>query len=111
MDFNAHVGREIPNNPHELNRNGRKLLKLIKKRDLELVNKSELCEGLITRTLKTKNGTENSIVDYVLLTKNLVPFLVKMSIDDKREKALTNFGENKKHLDIFYVVPAIIVNF
>ena len=60
--------------------------------NLTLVNSQQLCEGLISRMRKTKNKTEQSILDFFIVCEKVMPFVTKMIIDEAREHVLTNFN-------------------
>ena len=48
-DFNCKVGNYIKNNKEEVTKGGKLLLNMIKKYNLDIVNRLECCEGLWTR--------------------------------------------------------------
>ena len=69
MDGNLWAGGKlIPGDPNEQNNNG-KLFELFLSRNphLTCVNALQLCEGLITRIRKTKNGCEKSVLDIFIV--------------------------------------------
>ena len=67
MDFNAKLGNEIiKGDPHKMSRNGIHLWQLVQKRQLKVVNSLDKCKGSITRSKKTINGNEKSIIDFVI---------------------------------------------
>ena len=77
MDANAKVGREIisadPNNVTD--GNGRKMLDLIERHGLKLLNADKMCTtGAITRYRVTKKSTEVAILDYVIVCQELYEF-------------------------------------
>ena len=53
------------------------------------------CKGLVTRKRTTKNGVEESIIDFVLLSDDLSDALENIIIDDKREHVLTSIKKTK----------------
>ena len=53
------------------------------------------CEGLITRERHTVNGVEKSIIDFVIVSQDLVEYVGKMIIDDKRKYVLTRLTKTK----------------
>ena len=90
LDANAKVGKDIiKNDPNEMSKNGQLLWDIVERRNLFIVNSSEKCKGLITRSRETIAGKEESIIDYVIVCDRLEPFINKMEIDDKSVKVLT----------------------
>ena len=77
MDANGKVGQStICRNPSNLvDNNGRQLLQLMESHSLVLLNKHSKCVGTITRHRETKNNTETSILDYVLVCEELGQYL------------------------------------
>ena len=94
MDANAKVGRHIitadPNkNPDD---NGLELLALIERHNLVMLNADERCIGAITRFRQTKDRKEQSILDYILVCRNLFTNFTSMWIDEERYCPLTNYS-------------------
>ena len=72
MDANAKLGSKvILNDPHPQSKNGKLLENLIEDNDLVVVNGSALCEGLINRKRVTVASTEESILDYFIVCKEM----------------------------------------
>ena len=97
MDGNLWAGNNlIPGDPNKQNNNG-KLFELFLSRNphLRCVNALQLCEGLITRIRKTKNGCEKSVLDFFIVCNKILPFVKKMIIDEPRAHVLTNFNPVK----------------
>ena len=80
-DLNAHVGLPpagIEGNRTGVNNNGRKLISFIQNNDLVMVNKlKDTCAGTFTRI----TPHSSSILDYVLVTQNMVNDVLRMGID------------------------------
>ena len=98
MDGNLWAGDNIiPGDPNQQNKNG-KLFEMFLRRNphLTCVNSLQLCEGLITRIRKTKNGTELSVLDVFVVCDKMLPFIKKIIIDEARTHVLTNFNPIKK---------------
>ena len=77
-DFNAHVGNGeygIKGNSDKVNRNGRKLLDLMERRDLILVNNSDQCKGLWTRV----SDTGKSAIDLVIVNECMMRSVMSMT--------------------------------
>ena len=91
MDANSKLGKEIvPNNPKEQSQNGKVLAEIVERNALVVANSlSEKCQGLITRKRTTEDGVEESIIDFVIVSADLVCDLKEMIIDEKKEHALT----------------------
>ena len=74
-DFNCKIGEEIKGNRSDVSKGGKLLLKMADRNQLSILNKSELCEGLWTRTdKKTK-----SVLDYIMVDKDSENTLQKMN--------------------------------
>ena len=94
MDSNSHLGPEvIKNDPNLQNLNGRLFCEFLDRMPhLTIINSLPLCDGLITRMRKTSKGTEKSVLDVFVTCNRILPFITKMTIDENRELALTNFN-------------------
>ena len=77
-DFNSHVGF-LENHP--MNKNGELLCNLIDKHTLVLLNGHPECEGEITWEQRGRK----SIIDYILVNKNMHEKFISMVIDEDRE--------------------------
>ena len=97
MDANSKLGPEfILNDPHSQSQNGRILAGIIRPHGLIVVNgMSDKCSGLITRKRVTKDSTEESIIDFVIISNDLVDNLQSMQIDDERRHVLTKHTKCK----------------
>ena len=83
----------IPGDPNLQNNNGKMFAEFMNRNsNLTLVNSQQVCEGLISRIRKTKNKTEQSILDFFIVCEKVMPFVTKMIIDEAREHVLTNFN-------------------
>ena len=78
-DFNCKVGEEIAGNNKKVSKCGRKLLKFIEKEGLVLANGSNYCHGKWTR----EENNVKSILDYVVVDKELDLHIKKMEIHDQ----------------------------
>ena len=79
MDANAKLGKNmIPNDPNDLSNNGKFLLDLLDRQNLDCLNMSRLCKGTITRHRQTILGIERSVLDYVIASKCLSSSLKEM---------------------------------
>ena len=78
-DFNAHTAVENTDTA------GRILLSTIESLDLLLLNRTQICHGSSTRSIKYANGeSSSSMIDYVIISKPLAPFVQKMEILEDR---------------------------
>ena len=100
MDANSKLGPEkIPNVKHQISPNGRLLADVIDRHAMFVVNSSEKCEGIITRKRTTVNGIEESAIDVVLVSAELVQFVEKLLIDEGRKHAITKITKSKPSIE------------
>ena len=82
-DMNAHIGTPplgIDGNKPGINSNGPKLLDFVSNNDLILLNRDkEVCTGTFTRI----TPYSSTILDYVLITKNIQNDIINMGIDEE----------------------------
>ena len=96
MDAHAKLGSKfILNDPHPQSKNGKLLENLIEDNDLVVVNGSALCEGLINRKRVTVASTEESILDYFIVCKEMFNRILRMKIDKERKYSLTKYSTTK----------------
>lgn len=97
MDCNAKLGSSIiKGDPHQMSENGAMLNEILIKHNLMVLNSSEKCKGLITRRRDTIKGIEESVIDFIVVSQEIIPFIECTEIDDKRLKALTNFSKQNE---------------
>ena len=77
MDGNGKIGLLGEN----ISRNGALLLELFEECELEVMNKSSKCEGKITR-INRKNHSENSAIDFLLVSNDVEKQISKVKIDE-----------------------------
>ena len=95
LDANAKIGCEIiKNDPNKISGNGEYFLEFVKNNNLVIGNASDLCEGTITRSRKTVNGHEKSVIDYFVMCQELFLLLKSMKIDESRMFVLTRYSKN-----------------
>ena len=98
LDANAKLGHGlISGDPHAMSNNGKLLYELLQRQNLECLNLSPACVGKITRSRHTVKGIECSILDYVIVSRFLSHFLVKMIIDEEKEFAMIKYATLKGH--------------
>ena len=78
MDGNGKIG--LMKEP--LSRNGKLLLEVFEETELCIMNKSEKCEGTVTRQ-NTKNGEEKSAIDFVVCTPTVEDMIYSMVVDEE----------------------------
>ena len=98
-DFNCKVGTEIHNNSELVTAGGKKILNLLSKQELMMVNSHPKTKGLWTRI----QGSQKAVIDYVLITKRNEERLKQVVIDDKKEYTPFNTkdGTYTDHCSIF----------
>ena len=97
MDGNLWAGADlIPGDPNPRNNNGQLFKEFLSNYpNLTLVNSLSICQGLITRKRVTVIKTEQSVLDFFLVCSRVLPYLVKMQIDEDRNHTLTNYNARK----------------
>ena len=96
MDANSKLGPErIPNDKHNISRNGKILAAIIDRHALFVANGSQKCTGLITRRRVTKDRTEESSIDLVITSPDMVNDFMSLHIDDDRNHVITKLTNAK----------------
>ena len=96
MDANAKMGKQyIPKDPHDISPNGTMLASIVERQHLLVGNGQNICTGTITRTRTARNRIENSVIDIVLFSKDLMTNLVSLKIDENRDHVLTKVTNTK----------------
>ena len=97
IDANAKLGQKyIPNDPKEMSKNGKVLSSIIDTHALCVVNGLEgKSKGLITRHMSTVNGIEQSVIDFVIVSNELIKHIESIHIDDDRVNVLTTNHKTK----------------
>ena len=90
LDANSKLGKDyIKNDPHSQTPNGAVLAGIIDRNALVVVNSLEdKVKGSITRRRVTETGIEESIIDFVIISDDLINDVQKMIIDEQKEIAL-----------------------
>ena len=97
LDANSKLGPQyIPGDMHCQTENGKLLAGIIDRHGLVIGNSLEQCEGLVTRKRVTINGTEESVIDFVIMREDLKSEVQSIKIDDEREHVLTKIAKTKK---------------
>ena len=76
----------------------------------------EICTSLITRQRSTTVGYKKSIIDFVVVSQNLVKHIKSMFIDDKRKHVLTSLrkiknGIHKKESDHNTILTELYISY
>ena len=80
-DLNCKVGEMINGNKAEVTKGGRLLIKMMKRFKLKLVNAEECCKGVWTRI----EGTQRSVLDYLIVFEEDIRLFDKMEIDEAKD--------------------------
>ena len=72
------MGGEIKGNTNKASKGGKKLLKFVEKEGMALVNSKDICKGTWIRA----EGKSRSILDYVVVDKELNDYIKEMVIYD-----------------------------
>ena len=101
MDANSKLGKEyIAEDPHGTSSNGFILGDIIRSHNLILGNGNNKCTGTITRKRVTKDRCEQSVIDLVMLSPDLIKHLVSVHIDEEQKHVLTKIHKTKKGVTI-----------
>ena len=97
MDANSKLGPKlIPNDPHNQSPNGKLLANIIDRHNLSVVNGTDKCTGLITR----QRNDEKSVIDFVIVSKDILESIDRLVIDEERNHVLTRYYKSKKRINI-----------
>ena len=93
MDSNAHLGKDvIEGDPNPQKSNGKLFCDFLERLPHpSIINTLPLCDGSITRI----RGLEKSILDVFVTCHRILPYITKMTVDENRKLALTNFNALK----------------
>ena len=97
MDSNSKLGPDfIHNDPHQQTSNGKLLAGIVERHDLIVANGlSAVCVGKIKRRRVTVKSTEESVIDHMIISNDLVEELESMLIDEEGKHALTKIVKSK----------------
>ena len=97
LDANSKLGNKyIKDDPHPISPNGIVLSGIIDRHALIVANGlTQKCIGLITRKRSTVLGTEESIIDFVCISSDMMDCLVSIQVDENRNHVLTGFTKTK----------------
>ena len=91
MDANAKLGPSyIEGDPYEQSQNGKLLAGIVERHALCVANGlTDKRKGVITRQKHTVNGVHKSVIDFVIVSGDLVNHIEHIHIDDERIHVLT----------------------
>ena len=99
MDFNSKLGKTyVKGDPNQMSVNNGKVLDGILKRPGLIVanGMKDKSSGIITRKRITTTGIEESVIDYVLISGDMLHLLVSCHIDSDRKHVLTKITKRKR---------------
>ena len=97
MDSNSKLGTKyIEQDPHVMSPNGSLLSGIIERHGLIVGNGTNKCKGTITRKRITKHRVEQSVIDHVIFSSDLLKYFISMHIDESRKHVLTRIRKTKK---------------
>ena len=97
IDANSKLGEKyIPSDPHQISPNGQLLAGIIERHALFVANGSDKCEGTITRKRITKYRKEESAIDIVLFSQDMVSHFVSLKVDEEKKHVLTRITRTMK---------------
>ena len=71
------------------------MAEIIIRHNLKVANGMEICSGAITRRKVRQDRVEESIIDLVIVSDDLVNDLIYVDIDEKRDNVLTRITKSK----------------
>ena len=97
MDFNSKLGEKyIPGDIHEITPNGKLLALVIDRQNLTVANGTDKCKGVITRRRVTQTRVKESVIDIVLISKDMEEQLDSIEIDEAKKHVLTRIRKTNK---------------
>ena len=97
LDANSKLGPDlVPGDKHEQSANGSLLAGIIARHSLIIGNSLNKCKGLITRRKATKDKVEESTIDFVIFSADMLEHVDAITVDEKRENVLTKLTKTKK---------------
>ena len=98
MDANSKLGKNIhPLDPKDQSPNGAVLASIVERNDLIVVNTLQnKCKGVITRRRCMEDAVEESVIDFLIISVDIMNDLKELIIDEEKEHALTKMTHHKK---------------
>ena len=90
LDVNSKLGKNIiPGDPHDQTPNGAALAEIVNRYALTVVNSiRNKVKGVITRRRITESGIEESVIDFLIVSNDLVKEVKELVIDEQKDHAL-----------------------
>ena len=97
LDANSKLGKDIiPGDPKPQSSNGEVFASIIERNALVVANSiTPKCRGAITRSRVTEEGVEESIIDFLLMSEELLEDFIELEIDENKEHALVKITHQK----------------
>ena len=96
-DANSKLGPHyIHGDPHNITPNGRLLAGVIERQHMFVVNGSNVCKGKITRRREARKKVEESIMDIVIVSSDIIKDVVSLEIDETKKHVLSRIRKTKK---------------
>ena len=91
MDANSKLGNNyVKGDPHPMSENGKILAGIIERHALIVANGLEgKSSGLITRKRVTTKDIQESVIDFVIMSRDMLSLIVACDIDSERKHVLT----------------------
>ena len=97
MDANSKLGPHyIHGDPHNITPNGRLLAGVIERQHMFVGNGSNVCKGKITRRREARKKVEESIIDIVIVSSDIIKDVVSLEIDETKKHVLSRIRKTKK---------------
>ena len=98
LDANCKLGTEyIPNDPKPMSGKGKIMAGIVDRHVLCVANGiSDKVKGTITRKRSTKDHIEESVIDLVIVSADMVKYIESVHIDEEKLKVLTSFTHTQK---------------
>ena len=95
FDANVHVGSTCINGClDKQDRGGKLLMQIVEEENLVLLNKEDICAGVVTR-VDPRNG-KGSTIDYAICNQFFMSMVCKMTIDVEERYKPTNYASGTK---------------
>ena len=97
LDANSKLGKNvIPKDTKDQSPNGAVLADILDRNALIVANSLETkCSGVITRRRSIEGRVKESVIDYVIISADLLGDIEELIIDEKQEHALTKITHSK----------------
>ena len=102
MDANSKLGRGlVPKDNHEQTQNGAALAGVVERNALVVLNSLNTgVKGAVTRRRVTVNSIEESIIDFVMISPDLLGEFEELIVNEQKDYALTKISKRKDNTEI-----------